>query len=234
MKTRTWVLAIGGVLIAGLLVAGVGLAQHNGSGMGMNGSGYGGMMSGGTPFAGMMGAGADGMMPGPGGNGAASGQTITLDQARLAVQASLDKLGNPDLVIDEVMEFQDNFYAIVKERSTGHGAFEVLVMKNSGAVVPEYGPNMMWNTKYGMMGWQRDAGPMTVSVDQAASLATAWLSKNQPGATAETPDAFSGYYTIHFTKNGVISGMLSVNGYTGAIWFHSWHGDFIQMWQSGA
>jgi hypothetical protein len=234
MKTRTWVLAIGGVLIAALLVAGVGLAQHNGSGMGMNGSGYGGMMSGGTPFGGMMGAGPDGMMPGPGGIGAASGQSITLDQARVAVQASLDKLGNPDLVIDEVMEFQDNFYAIVKERGSGHGAFEVLVTKSTGAVVPEYGPNMMWNTKYGMMGWQRDADPMTVSADQAASLATTWLTQNQPGAAAESPDTFSGYYTVHFTKNGVISGMLSVNGYTGAIWYHSWHGDFIQMWRAGA
>jgi hypothetical protein len=27
-----------------------------------------------------------------------------------------------------------------------------------------------------------------------------------------------------FKKDGVISGMLSVNGQSGAVWFHSWHG----------
>ena len=220
-----------------LLAVGVGLARRSGgsmTGMGMNGSGYGGMMSGGMPFGGMMGGGTGGIMPDVGGGSPISGQSITLDQAHRAVQASLDKLGNQDLVIDEVMEFQDNFYAIVKERSSGHGAFEVLVTKSSGAVVPEYGPNMMWNTKYGMMGWQRDARPMTVSVEKAATLATAWLTQNQPDRTAETPDTFSGYYTVHITKNGTITGMLSVNGYTGEIWYHTWHGDFIRMWQAGA
>jgi len=23
--------------------------------------------------------------------------------------------------------------------------------------------------------------------------------------------------------------MLSINGYTGDVWYHNWHGDFIQM-----
>jgi len=29
-------------------------------------------------------------------------------------------------------------------------------------------------------------------------------------------------------KDGKIYGMLSVNGYTGDVWYHSWHGYFIQ------
>ncbi len=137
----------------------------------MSGNGMlnGGMRGGGTGTP--MGGGS-GVMMGGGTGSTATGQTITIAQAQQAVQAALDKLGNNNLVIDEVMEFQDNFYALVKEKSSGHGAFELLVTKTSGAVFPEYGPNMLWNTKYGMMGAQSDAKPMTVSESQAAMLAT--------------------------------------------------------------
>jgi len=121
------------------------------------------------------------------------------------------------LAIDEVMEIHDNFYAIVMEKSAGRGAFELLVTKTGGAVTPEYGPNMLRNTKYGMLGWQRDAKAMTVSADQATALATAWLTQDQRRLATETPDTFSGYYRIHLTKDGSITGMLSVNGYTGQI-----------------
>jgi hypothetical protein len=34
---------------------------------------------------------------------------------------------------------------------------------------------------------------------------------------------------VHFRKNGTIAGMLSVNGYSGQVWYHSWHGTFIRM-----
>lgn len=255
MRRQTWLLAIGGVLILALVSGGTGLAMGRNGGLmpgtGLNGAGYGGgMMTGGMPFGGMMqgngmlnggtpggmmGDGTGCMMPGASGStAAAGGPSITLDQAQQAVQASLDKLGNKDLVIDEVMEFQDNFYAIVKERSSGYGAFELLVTKSSGAVFPEYGPNMLWNTKYGMMGQQRDAKTMTVGADQAGQTATTWLAQNQPGTAAETPDTFAGYYTVHLTKGGTITGMLSVNGYTGEVWYHTWHGDFIRMRQMGA
>ena len=39
-----------------------------------------------------------------------------------------------------------------------------------------------------------------------------------------------GYYTIHTVdKDGNILGMLSVNGFSGDVWYHSWHGVFIDM-----
>lgn len=256
MKARTVGWMIAGLLALTLVIGGAGLALAQGpngmmGGNSPNGSGYpgmgpgsmmggsgsyggsGGMMNGGGPFAG-----GSGMMGGYGPmwgsattNG--TGQPVTsLDQAQQAAQTSLDKLGNSDLVVDEVMEFQRNFYAIVKEKSTGTGAFEVLVNKQTGAVSPEYGPNMMWNTKYGMMRQQNGTTqPMTVSKDQATQSAGQWLAQNQPGATTETPDAFYGYYTLHITKDGTVTGMLSVNGSSGQVWYHSWHGDFIQMKQ---
>jgi hypothetical protein len=194
----------------------------------MGGYGNGGMMGG----NGMMGG--SGMMGGYATNG--TGQPVTsLDQAQLAVQTYVNRYGNSDLVLDEVMEFQQNFYAIVKEQSTGVGAFEVLVNKQTGAVFPEYGPDMMWNTRYGMMRSGNDASqPMSVSADQATKTAADWLAQNQPGATSETPDTFYGYYTLHITKDGTVTGMLSVNGSSGQVWYHTWHGAFIGMKQAAS
>ena len=48
-------------------------------------------------------------------------------------------------------EYTQNFYVLFKEKSTGIGAFEMLIDKYTGSIYPEMGPNMMWNTKYGMM-----------------------------------------------------------------------------------
>ena len=70
---------------------------------------------------------------------------------------------------------------------------------------------------------------MTVTADQASSIAQQWLDQSQPGSTIETPDEFYGYYTVHILKDVKITGMLSVNGYTGQVWYHTWHGAFIQV-----
>ena len=161
---------------------------------------------------------------------------LTLDQAVESARQYLVAYGNPDLALAEVMEFSENFYAEVEEQSTGIHAFELLIDRYTGAVYPEPGPNMMWNTRYGHMGgmmggWGgRQAGPMSVTPEQARDIAQQWLDKFLPGTSAaEEADAFYGYYTIHIMKEGQVYGMLSVNGYTGDVWYHNWHGDFIDM-----
>jgi hypothetical protein len=92
---------------------------------------------------------------------------------------------------------------------------------------------MMWNTKYGMMGsYDKDVSPtvdMTITEEQAKELAQQFLGTNLPGVTVGEAEVFYGYYTLHTLKNGEIEGMLSVNGYDGVVWYHSWHGPFIQM-----
>ena len=185
---------------------------------------------------GMMGGGPGGMM---GGWGTTTGQAqplTSLDDATQAFQRYIAATGNSNLTLDEVMQFQWNYYAIVKDTSTGNGAFELLANPQTGAVFPEMGPNMVWNTQYGhtaagagMMGgyWQQASGQPTVSADQAQQIAQQWLDKNQPGSATEAPDTFPGYYTLHITKNGQVTGMLSVNGYSGAVWYHTWHGPFV-------
>ena len=45
----------------------------------------------------------------------------------------------------------------------------------------------------------------------------------------EHANPFYGYYTIHTLKDGQIEGMLSVHGTAGQVWYHIWHGRFIQM-----
>lgn len=164
------------------------------------------------------------------------GASITLDQAVESTRQYLAAYGNPDLALTEVMEFSDNFYAEVEEQSTGVHAFELLIDRYTGAVYPEPGPNMMWNKRYGHMagmmgGWRgRQAGPMSVAAEQAREIAQRWLDQFLPGTSAaQEADVFYGYYTIHVMKDGQLYGMLSVNGYNGDVWYHTWHGDFIDM-----
>jgi len=181
------------------------------------------------------------------------GSQISFDEAVAAFQNYVTATGNKDLAVSEVMEFQNNFYAIVYEKSTGMGAFELLIdktgnngyggmMHERGLVFPEPGPNMMWNTKYGMMGTGAMMGfgrrvipsnagasaSMPITAEQAKGYAMRYLDKNLPGASLEDPVRFYGYYTIHILKDGKIYGMLSVNGYTGEVWYHTWHGQFVQ------
>ncbi len=227
----------------GGMMGGRGQAGFGGMMGGQGQSGFGGMM-GGQGFGGMMGAGntISGTMPAecPMFGGAAipaNAQPITFDKAVEAAQQYLKSYNNADLKLAEVMAFDNNFYALVTEKSTGAGAFELLVNRYTGYVTPEPGPNMMWNTKYGpmgnaggMMGGARNqqTGPLTVTVAQARTAAQQWLDSNQPGARlADDEMQFPGYFTMDFLKDGETAGMLSVNGYTGQIWYHIWHGNFI-------
>jgi len=79
-------------------------------------------------------------------------EPLTVDEAREAVQSYLDRLDYADLEVGEIMIFDNHAYAEVVVKESGSGAFEVLVDPTSKAVFLEYGPAMMWNTDYGMLG----------------------------------------------------------------------------------
>ena len=138
---------------------------------------------------------------------------------------------------------------------------ELLINRPGYRAYQKPGPNMMWNTKYGMMsrgGYGHMMGPngggmmggssasasarnpnnnatdeMDVSPNRARKIADAYLSRVSPGTKAEGPERFYGYYTIDTEKDGKTSGMLSVNGYSGEIWYHSRHGPFIAKQEEG-
>ena len=98
-----------------------------------------------------------GMMGGYGYN-YANVAPLTVDQAKAAAGKYVAALNNSDLAVGEVMIFDNNAYVVVKETSTGRGAFELLVDPVSQVAYPEHGPNMMWNLKYGGLNHQNMMG----------------------------------------------------------------------------
>jgi hypothetical protein len=107
--------------------------NHNYGSM-MNGAGY-------TMMGGSAGRSANWYLNG-------SAPITTIPAARVQAQKFADRLG---LKTAEVIQFSDNFYVRLDD-AQGNAATEVLVDPQSGAVTLEYGPAMMWNTRYGMMG----------------------------------------------------------------------------------
>jgi hypothetical protein len=247
----------GGLVFAGSLIGrratlvswmhpGVGV-QAGGS---ITGRGYGpGMMNGNAYGRGMMGTG-QGYGPGMMSGGYTSGvQTpLTTDQAYQAASKYLAALNNPDLKIAEVMVFDNNAYVRVVEQGTGIGAFELLVDPATQVAYPEPGPDVMWNLKYGGLNHQNMMGgrasmmgsytsgsvptnvsaEMTVSAAQALQAAQTYLDTALPGdKTAADADPFYGYYTIDILRDGATAGMLSVNGFSGQVFLHTWHGSFV-------
>jgi len=164
---------------------------------------------------------------------------VSLVRAEGIAERYLDSLNDADFAIGEIIEFEYNYYIVYYEKSTGIGAFEMLIDKSSGRIFPEYGPNMMWNTKYGHGGMMGGPGGMmggftqppsgeAIGEEEALEIAQAFLDEVYPGSEADDPHPFYGYYTIHTTKDGEIFGMLSVNQYSGAVWYHNWHGEYIR------
>ena len=205
--------------------------------------------------SGMMGSYGSAMMSGFGNSGLTNAEPLTVAQAREAVEGYLFGLNNADLQVGEVMIFDNHAYAQMIEKDSGIGAIEVLVDPVTLRVYPEHGPNMMWNLKYGMMSGWGDFGPgmmgmmggygfrsqgnnitpevsadMPISPEQAVESAQRYLDEYLPGLEAdEHADPFYGYYTLHVLQDGEVAGMLSVNGYTGQVFLHTWHGDFVEM-----
>ncbi len=219
------VLVVGGAAILGLTAAfGAGsLLSRSGFKPFTGWTGGDGRIVGGAG-PGMMGDG--GMMGGWNGT-SGTGRRLSLDQITGIAEQYAAGYGS-NLQVAEVMEFSNNFYAVLQEKDTGRGAMEILISPYSGAVSPEMGPNTMWNTKYGHMSGGFALGDNALAMAQARGLAQKALDASFPGATVHTDGrTFYGYYTFDYDINGRTAGMLSVNGSTGAVWFHTWHGQFI-------
>jgi hypothetical protein len=158
---------------------------------------------------------------------------LMITQAAEVTKAYVASLNNPDLTVKEIEEYANNFYVPVTQISTGSGAFELLINKYTGIVTPEPGPNMMWNTQYtfgrGFCNWlQGTTATPTVTVEQAKTNAQQYLTTYLQGTTVGDATAFSGHYTIEVLNNETPYGMLSVNTFTGQVWYHTWHGTFVQ------
>ena len=218
---------------------GGGMGSGMGSGMGnqdptnmMNPGMMGAMMlvSGGTPYR-------------------TDGKMISMDDAVTIATKYLASINATGLALDEVEEWEFNFYVVVKEVAPSpYKAFQFLIDKWTGAAMPEPGANMMWGQKYSrMMNSMMDGmtGRMTrrdrkvtvpsisVTPETAAAAANQFLRERFSRALVVegAPDVYYGFYTfdVKDVATGAKYGMLSVNGLTGQVWYHTWHGSFVQV-----
>ena len=112
-----------------------------------------------APYRTMMGGGGGYSMMGSGGTRSAwflagSGPVTTIAQARAQAQLFADRLGLKTSRGDAVQRTTSTSAWTMR---AGKPATEVLVDPKTGAVTLEYGPAMMWNTRYGMMRGVRSA-----------------------------------------------------------------------------
>lgn len=143
-----------------------------------------------------------------------------------------------NLALDEIEEWEYGYYVVVKEASPSqYKAYQLVIDKWTGYVMPEPGPNVMWNWKYcgmmGMGGMCGNHGNVNFTPAQATTAANDFLKQRfgryRAMVVASPPDQFYGYYCFDAkeAKTGVKSGMLSVNMTTGQVCCHTWHGRFI-------
>jgi hypothetical protein len=194
-----------------------------------------------------------GRMPAFGGGVSAAAEPLTIEAATEAVQTFLDSVGKENLALGEIMIFDNHAYAVIDDTTTGQGAFEVLVDPVRQVVHLEFGPSMMWNTTYGMhgtdpinprgmmggrmLGGLGEFGPQTVPANttplteaEAREKALAYLEQAYPDQTlSAAAEAFPGYFTFDVETDGTPVSMLSVNATTGQVWYHTWHGTFVEM-----
>jgi len=178
-------------------------------------------------------------------------EPLTLAEASEGLGAYLSELNDDNLEVDDIMVFDNHVYAQIVEKDTGIGVMELLVDPATKAVVPEMGPNMMWNQKYGMMsGFGRhgmmgrgygfnnrfnatgETVEMPVTPEQAVEFAQTHLDTYFSSANLTVDphaDPFYGYYTLHVNRDGQTVSMLSVNGFTGQVFPHTWHGKLLEM-----
>ena len=182
---------------------------------------------------------------------AQSGEVLELE---VLIEKVNEYISNFDekLLIGDIFIYEDSaYYLTIMEEATGKGAMELLVNQYTGDIFPEYGPNMMWNLKYGMhQGTSRRMGGMwmhsgfesriqgnynetenNINSDEAQKIAEDYIT-GELGLSKDVSiegHEFYGYYTFHIMNGDSGNGMLSVNELTGQVWFHNWHGELIEI-----
>ncbi len=175
-------------------------------------------------------AGAGGMVSGMMGNTFSYGYLDilspieTASEARTAIQAFINS-SNSSLQISELWEYGTVFKAELSDTS-GVKAFDLIADKFTGAVMPEMGMSMMLNASYGRSMYKTSnfGKNLTVTPDQATSVAQGFVNQNGLGYILGTPETYPGYYKFHTTldgKDGKFGMDIMVNGYNSEIWMNT-------------
>lgn len=73
-----------------------------------------------------------------------------------------------------------------------------------------------------------NSSEMNISSAEAMEIAQSFLDVVYPGTEADEILPYYGYYTVMTTKDGEHYGMLSVDGSSGDVWYHTWHGSYAR------
>jgi len=168
---------------------------------------------------------------------------MTEEELIQPVQRYLSQLGNPDLGVARLREFQWAYEVEIVERSTGRHAFGLMMGKGSLQLSPKAGPNVFWNTKYGSLTAEVGGGygmlgrllsqdtskEMLLSEEQARDIAQQAIQETSNDLTLDSDAAtFYGFYEFYVLENGEPRGELDVNGYNGQVWYKEWGGPQIK------
>ena len=118
------------------------------------------------------------------------------------------------LSLDEVHTFPA-FYEVELNDRNGYKGPEIYVSRSSGATGPEMGPNMMWDTVYGM----GSSCSSNLSEARARQLAQAHTSSSLGDA-----ERHHGYWEFELTRQGLVVNQINVQDCTGQVINE-------QMWQ---
>ena len=157
----------------------------------------------------------------------------TADQAGQAARQFLTETfwADQGLSARQVLTFSNHYAVVVEESATGYGAMTLLVDRVTGVVSPEPGSNMMWNGRYdtrrgGMRGGSVvDPSDMPITAADARRAAGQFAAQFASGAQVANVRPFYGHYTVTLEQDDRWL-VLSVDGFSGQVWYHSWHGTF--------
>lgn len=163
---------------------------------------------------------------------------IDIHEAVEVAEAYVKTQGYAGLEAEEVFQFRNNYYEVefVEEETHIH-ALELLVNPVTREVVPEMGPNVDWNTKYGK--GVAPEGAVAMPLEKARELVLAVL-ENGSAFIPETvldphllalgreTEVFHGYYEFHILYGGEPITQINVNAYTGETFVEAFHGPIVR------
>lgn len=185
-------------------------------------------------------------------------EKLSVDQIKQYINDYLTEY-TEDLEIADIFIYKDSdYYISIIEKDTGRGAMEVMINPYTGEIYPEHSAKMMWNEKYNMHGgysmmdnrrWNMMRGTHRynsnnynyntsnssnsdeISKEEAVKIADNYVKNNisEEFSVSEEGYKFYGYYTFYIRDQRDIIDIISVNYYTGEVWYRDWHGELEEV-----
>ncbi|HWI40515.1 MAG TPA: hypothetical protein VNX25_03405 [Verrucomicrobiae bacterium] len=149
----------------------------------------------------------------------------TADAAVAAVESFIAAAGST-LRMSELWEYRSVYKAELTDAG-GQRAFDLVVDKLTGSVLPEMGMSMMMNASWGkqLQATPKFAKKLVLTPADAVAAAENFLARNARiiSYALAPPEVYPGYYRFHTTDTATGSpGMdIMVNGYSGGIWMNT-------------